>query len=69
MLALYITARNRALFRVPLVDLGKCAVLGVLGYAVFSSCFFEALNGLSASLTVLLLYTYPVIVALGAWAM
>lgn len=46
--------------------LGRCAALGILGYAVFSSCYFAALEGLSASLTVLLLYTYPVFVAVFA---
>lgn len=44
-----------------------CLLLGVFGYAVFSSCYFAALNGLSVSMTVLLLYTYPVLVACGAW--
>ena len=39
-------------------------MLGIFGYALFSSLFFMALTGLSASLTVLLLYTYPVLVAL-----
>ena len=39
-------------------------MLGIFGYALFSSLFFIALTGLSASLTVLLLYTYPVMVAL-----
>ena len=38
-------------------------MLGIFGYALFSSLFFLALTGLSASLTVLLLYTYPVMVA------
>lgn len=38
-------------------------LLGVFGYALFSSLFFMALQGLSASLSVLLLYTYPVMVA------
>jgi drug/metabolite transporter (DMT)-like permease len=38
--------------------------LGIFGYALFSSLFFYALTGLSASLTVLLLYTYPIIVAI-----
>lgn len=38
-------------------------LLGIFGYALFSSLFFMALTGLSASLTVLLLYTYPVMVA------
>lgn len=68
-LAAYLAARNPKLFRIAPAALARCCVLGVLGYAVFSSCFFHALNGLSASLTVLLLYTYPVIVALGAWAL
>lgn len=36
----------------------RCLLLGSFGYAIFSSCYFEALRGLSASLTVLLLYTY-----------
>jgi len=39
--------------------------LGMIGYAVFSYCFFKALTGLSASLTVLLLYMYPVMVPIG----
>jgi drug/metabolite transporter (DMT)-like permease len=47
-------------------DLRSCALLGVFGYAVFSTCFFHALAGLSVSLTVLLLYAYPVLVAGGA---
>lgn len=46
-----------------------CAGLGAAGYAVFSFCFFVALRGLSASLAVLLLYTYPVIVTGAAWAL
>lgn len=40
--------------------------LGIFGYAVFSSFYFKALQGVSASLTVLLLYTFPIIVTLGA---
>ena len=54
--------------RVGLRTLFICGFLGVFGYALFSTFFFRALQGLSASLTVLLLYTYPVIVTLGAWA-
>ncbi len=44
-----------------------CILLGIFGYAVFSYFYFLALKGLSVSLTVLLLYTYPVMVAAGAW--
>ena len=39
-------------------------LLGIFGYALFSSLFFIALTGLSASLTVLLLYTYPIMVTI-----
>jgi drug/metabolite transporter (DMT)-like permease len=46
-----------------------CAILGIFGYALFTSLYFEALVFLSASLTVLLLYTFPVIVTLGAWVL
>lgn len=42
-----------------------CFILGVLGYAVFSSFYFMALSKISASMTVILLYTYPVLVAIG----
>lgn len=68
LLGAYLFLQDRALLRIPFKDFGKCALLGILGYAVFSSCYFEALRGLSVSLTVLLLYTYPVLVTLGAWA-
>lgn len=40
-------------------------LLGVLGYAVFSSFYFLALERISASMTVILLYMYPVLVAAG----
>lgn len=53
--------------RLGLKPILACFGLGVFGYAVFSSCYFNALQGLSASLTVLLLYTYPLIVSAGAW--
>ncbi len=39
-------------------------LLGIFGYALFSSFYFMALTKLSASLTVLLLYTYPVMVTI-----
>lgn len=46
-----------------------CAALGAFGYATEALCFFYALQGLSASLTVLLLYTYPLLVSAGAWVL
>lgn len=45
-------------------DLISSLMLGIFGYALFSSLFFWALTGLSASLTVLLLYSYPGMVAI-----
>lgn len=69
LLALYLTFKNPAELRASPRILARAAGLGLLGYAVFSSCFFLALEGLSASLTVLLLYTYPVMVLVGAWAL
>lgn len=67
LLGLWILTRDPKALRVSRKMLSRCAALGVAGYALFSSFFFFALEGLSASLTVLLLYTYPVIVSLGAW--
>lgn len=43
-----------------------CAGLGIFGYAVFSSFYFAAIHGVSVAMASLLLYTYPVLVALGA---
>lgn len=54
------------LLKISARELGHCTVLGILGYAVFSSCFFVALNYISASLTVLLLYLYPCLVAIAS---
>ncbi len=43
----------------------RSLLLGVCGYAVFSSFYFFALERISASMTVILLYLYPLLVALG----
>jgi drug/metabolite transporter (DMT)-like permease len=47
-------------------DLMVCAGLGIFGYAVFSTFYFAAIKGLSVATASLLLYTYPMLVALGA---
>lgn len=57
---------KREAFKMSFRDVIISLFLGILGYAVFSSCYFLALQGISASLTVLLLYTYPIVVTLGA---
>lgn len=63
----YFTIKNPNALLLTSTQYAHCILLGTLGYAVFSSCFFIALQGLSASLTVLLLYTYPVFVTAGGW--
>lgn len=66
LLGVFLAFKNPKLLKVPKEVLIKSLCLGIFGYAIFSSCYFQALKGLSASLTVLLLYLYPVMVSLGA---
>lgn len=56
--------KPKSLFTLSLFEIISSLLLGIFGYALFSSFYFMALSGLSASLTVLLLYTYPVLVVL-----
>ncbi|MGB7922154.1 MAG: EamA family transporter [Pyrinomonadaceae bacterium] len=63
----YVLIARRSVLRLSIRQLLACVCLGVFGYAVFSTLYFRALEGLSASLTVLLLYTNPVIVTVGSW--
>jgi drug/metabolite transporter (DMT)-like permease len=46
-----------------------CLVLGAIGYAAQAGLFFSALRHIDASLTSLLLYTYPALVFCGAVAL
>jgi len=61
---IYLAITNVRSFFLTRFELLSSLMLGIFGYALFSSFFFIALTGISASLTVLLLYTYPVMVAL-----
>lgn len=63
-LALILFTKPASLFKMTRFQVIVSLLLGIFGYALFSSFYFLALTGLSASLTVLLLYTYPVLVAL-----
>lgn len=63
LMGLTILATNPKSLKLTRFQLISSLLLGICGYALFSSFFFIALTGLSASLTVLLLYTYPVMVA------
>ncbi len=66
LLGIFLALFQRIAFKMSWKSSLISMLLGILGYAVFSSCYFLALQGISASLTVLLLYTYPVMVAIGA---
>jgi DME family drug/metabolite transporter len=66
MLFVFLLGTGQKPWRLSLKNIGICLLLGILGYAVFSFLFFTALTGISASLTVLLLYTYPAMVSLAA---
>lgn len=57
--------RGPALTRVILIAVG----LGAIGYALQSTFYFSALERLDASLTALILYTYPLLVTLGSAAL
>lgn len=61
---LVLITKPKSLFSLSPFEIISSLLLGIFGYALFSSFYFMALSGLSASLTVLLLYTYPVMVAL-----
>jgi drug/metabolite transporter (DMT)-like permease len=61
----FLLFRGRPRLKLPLASLASCALLGIAGYALFSFCFFTALTGLSSSLTVILLFTYPIGVTVG----
>lgn len=63
-LALILITKPQSLFKLNRFQVVASLLLGIFGYALFSSFYFLALTGLSASLTVLLLYTYPVLVTL-----
>ena len=64
LLFLFLIFKDPHSLKLNLKDTLISIALGIFGYALFSSMFFYALTGLSASLTVLLLYTYPIIVTI-----
>src|SRR3954462_8150976 len=50
-------------------DLGAPLALGACGYALQAGCYFAALERIDASLLSLLLYTFPAMVAVAAFAL
>jgi drug/metabolite transporter (DMT)-like permease len=63
MMAAFLLITRQKFWTLSPRTVGTSLLLGAVGYAVFASCFFYALKGLSASLTVLLLYLYPTMVS------
>lgn len=63
-LFLYMMIFNRSLLKTSFKNILLFAALGIGGYSMMAISFFFALESISASLCVLLLYTYPIIVAL-----
>lgn len=61
---LLITISSPRSFFMGKFEIISSLLLGVFGYALFSSLFFMSLSKLSASLSVLLLYTYPAMVVI-----
>lgn len=55
--------RNK-LSKFSFIQIRDSALLGIFGFALLSLFYFLALENLSASMTVLLLYTYPMMVAM-----
>lgn len=54
------------LFKVSKWQFVTCVLLGVLGYAVFSSFYFISFRYLSVGISAMLLFTFPVFVFLGS---
>ena len=50
-------------------DVGTGLALGACGYAIQAGCYFAALERIDASLLSLLLYTFPAMVAVAAFAL
>lgn len=67
-----VAARGRTRHRrawPPRRVVSSCLALGAIGYAAQAGLFFSALRHIDASLTSLLLYTYPALVFCGAVAL
>ncbi len=68
LLAIVLVSLRRPLVAAPSERSGLAA-LAVFGYGVESGCFFAALNHGTAAAVTLLFFVYPVLVAIGSWAL
>jgi drug/metabolite transporter (DMT)-like permease len=69
LLWLIVAARRGARPRMQRRTVVGAAGLGIFGYSLQAGGYFAALHHLSASMTALLLYTYPALVSIGAVAL
>jgi drug/metabolite transporter (DMT)-like permease len=58
---------NRKLIFIPKKQILVSCLLGIFGYAVFSTLYFKSIQGLSVSLAVILLFTFPIFVNIGSY--
>jgi drug/metabolite transporter (DMT)-like permease len=66
-LAAWQLVRSPGALKVSVGDIGRYSVLSLSGYGAASLCFFFAVQYVGASVTAVLLYTYPAIVSLIGW--
>ncbi len=57
---------KRHWLRLSLSQILTSMALGLFGYAVFSTLYFEAIKGVSVALAAMLLFTFPIFVSLGS---
>jgi drug/metabolite transporter (DMT)-like permease len=68
LLAMLLVVLHRPLVAAPR-ERGALALLALFGYAIESSFFFAALGHGTVAAVTLLFFTYPVVVAVGSWAL
>lgn len=58
---------RRDLLKLPIQQIIISCLLGVAGYAVFSTMYFRAIQGVSVAVAAMLLFTFPIFVNVGAF--
>lgn len=66
LLWLWVVIFRRHLIKLPARQIAISASLGIFGYAVFSTFYFESIKSVSVPLAAMLLFTFPIFVNLGA---
>lgn len=58
---------RRDLLRLSIRQIIISCLLGIAGYAVFSTMYFKAIQGVSVAIAAMLLFTFPIFVNVGAF--